>query len=119
MTIEDVTVIDEITVSPDGRTYELLMTEERRFGPGEEQYQQLAAKIDNYVTFLQQGQLQEQYPESAGAAVRVCLVCRDEPEQARLVELMNAAARLFARHGVEFYLDVIPDELLGLPPRND
>jgi hypothetical protein len=116
VTIEDRNTVDSISVSEDGKDYELLMTEERLFEDSDLQFEQLEDKINAYIDFIQLGQLYEQYPQARGHELKVCLVCRNEPVGERFRDLLNTAARLFDENGVEFYIEVIPDELLGLAP---
>jgi hypothetical protein len=116
VTVEDPDRIDNISVSADGGTYRLLMTEERLFEDSDEQFSQLLEKINAYIEYLQLGQFYESHPQARGKRLRVALVCRNEPVGERFRNLLNTATALFAKHGAEFYIEVIPDELLGLAP---
>jgi hypothetical protein len=116
VTVEDTDRIDNIGVSADGGTYRLLMTEERLFEDSDEQFRQLMDKINLYVEYLQLGEFYVRHPEARGKQLKVCLVCRNEPVGERFRNLLNAATALFAKYGAYFYIEVIPDELLGPTP---
>ncbi len=100
--------MDSVTRAEDGSGYALLMTEERDFEDSDEQFQQLLAKVNAYVEYIQLGQFYENYPDAVGLPLEVRLVCREEPDSGRFVRLLRAAADLFARHGAEFRVEVIP-----------
>ena len=114
MTIEDEYGIDRITESLDGRTASLVMVEERQFTDSDEQIEQLVAKINTYVAYIQTGQLYSDFPQLAGRPLDVVLVCLEEPEGQRYRELLNLAAGLFDKHGAHFRIDVVPPDLIGL-----
>jgi len=108
VTVEQADRVDSVTRSIDGSGYALLMTEEREFDDSDEQFQQLLAKINAYVEYIQLGQFYENYPDAAGKRLEVRLVCREEPDSTRFVRLLRTAADLFARHGAGFRVEVIP-----------
>jgi hypothetical protein len=118
VTVEEADRIDSVTLSADGGSYRLLMTEVRPFEDSDEQFTQLMEKVNAYVEFIQTGQLYDRFPEARGKALDVRLICRNEPVGERFVKLLRAATALFARHGVDFAVEVIPDEMLGLGRSN-
>jgi hypothetical protein len=113
VTVENPDVIDQITRSEDGTVYTLDMIESRGFGESQEQLQQLITKVNSYVEAIQTGKLVEYYPEISGKQVNVRLVCADEPRGPKLVELLGLATRLFAKHNVDFAVQIIPREFLS------
>lgn len=113
MTIEQPDRVDSITRSADGATYTLLMTEDRRLDGSDAQLNQLLEKINAYIGYIQLGQFHQHYPDAVGRGLRVRLVCRDEPTDERYRNLLKAGAQLFAKHGAEFGVEVIPPELVG------
>lgn len=116
MTVEDPDRIDSVTLSADGSTYHLLMTEDRLFEDSDEQFRQLMEKFNSYAEFLQTGQFYDQFPQAREKALAVRLVCRNEPVGERFAKLLNAGAALLARQGADFSVEVIPDEFLGIGP---
>lgn len=114
MTVEDPDHVDKVAVSVDGSRYELAMTEERLFTDSDEQFAQLREKCNAYLEYIQLGQFYEDYPQARGHPLKVCLVCRNEPVGERFQKLLSTATYLFARHGAEFYIQVISDEFVEL-----
>ncbi|GAA2441768.1 hypothetical protein GCM10010191_67540 [Actinomadura vinacea] len=112
MTVEDPDSIDQITASEDGSSYTLVMVETRSFSGSEEQNDQILDKINLYLEVIQTGQLLEQFPDMRGKEVKVRLVCMDEPDDPPLVELLTSGAGLFAKHGVDFAVEVVPREFI-------
>jgi hypothetical protein len=112
VTVAEVDRVDQITRSPDGQTYTLLMVEPRPFDGGQDQVDQFLAKANAYLLYVQSGQLYQTVPEAQGRIVRVRLVCQDMPEAGRMQEALRAAAAAFDRHGVEFGVEVIPPQVL-------
>jgi hypothetical protein len=108
VTVEDPDSVDSVTRSRDTGGYALLMVEERPFDGSSTQADQLREKINGYVEYLQFGQFAEDYPAAVGQALQVRLVCRQEPTGERLQALLQAGADLFARHGAQFVVEVIP-----------
>lgn len=115
MTVEDPSVIDQVTRSKDGSVYTLDMVEIRSFGLVDEQLEQITNKINRYVELIQTGEVYEHVPEARGRRLNVAFVCIDDPAgHPRLVELLETATALFAEHGVAFSVRVMPPESAGL-----
>jgi hypothetical protein len=112
MTVRDADTIDHITLSEDESTCNLLMVEDRPFTGSSAQNEQIREKMNTYLTFVQTGQLAEQFPELAGKRMAVRLVCHEEPENESVIELLKVAAALFARHGADFSIEVVPREMV-------
>ncbi|WP_018657420.1 DUF6572 domain-containing protein [Actinomadura flavalba] len=112
MTVENPDSIDQITVNNEKSVYTLDMVETRPFTDSEAQREQIAEKINLYLEVIQTGQLYEQFPDIRGKELRVRLVCTDEPADDRLVQLLTAGTGLFAKHGVDFAVEVIPREFV-------
>lgn len=112
MTVQDADTIDHITLSSDGSTCNLLMIEDRPFTGSPGQNDQIMEKINTYLAFLQTGQLAQQFPDMAGKRVAVRLVCHEEPRGEALLGLLQTAGRLFAKHGADFSVEVIPREMV-------
>jgi hypothetical protein len=52
----------------------------------------LQDKLNSYFTFIETGQLLEEYPKAQGRAIRIDVVCRFEPDNSALDFLANARA---------------------------
>ena len=70
---------------------ELLMLETRPWGSDPEQLDQLEAKLNAYLGYVQTGALVRDYPQYAGIAVRFRLECAGAPtgEAARMLAAMR------------------------------
>jgi len=118
VTVESPDVVDSVSLSADESVCILRMIEDRPFSGSPEQNQQLVEKINAYLAFLQTGQLVEQFPQMAGKRMEVRLVCGEDPQGPPLLEILQAATALFAKHGADFVVEVIPWEMvLGGRPR--
>lgn len=78
--------IDTITVSKDGATCTLYIVETEQWGAHAD-FELLKEKLENYVTYATQGQLQSQYPQLDGASVRIQIDLYFELEQTAEADL--------------------------------
>lgn len=76
--IADSSTIDVVAQDADG-TYLLVMVEDRPWGAVDEQECQLRDKINTYVSYILDGQLAQQYPETIGRPVAIRLDCLHTP----------------------------------------
>jgi hypothetical protein len=79
MTVEDPSMIDQISKNDDGSIYTLDVVEVRSFGYVREQLDQITANINSYAQIIQSGKLYEHVPQARGKQVKVQFVCMDEP----------------------------------------
>ncbi len=99
-------VIDLITPIPgDTPAVELLMVEDRAWGSDPAQLDQLQEKLNNYLDYVLDGFLAQQYPAYAGRKVRIALECVEEPKGAER-GLLEAIERYLVSTGLEFRLAV-------------
>ncbi len=59
--VKDVDKIDLITYSEQEKKVTLVMVEPRKWCSDSKMYEELNQKINNYLTFIEDGQLEEQY----------------------------------------------------------
>ena len=98
-------VVDLIRLDPSSDAVELLMLETRPWGADPAQLQQLEAKFNSYLGYVQAGQLARDYPQYAGRRVRFRLECTAAP--AGEAAAMLGAIRDFAENeGIEFVLAI-------------
>ncbi|MFD0850909.1 hypothetical protein ACFQ07_01595 [Actinomadura adrarensis] len=65
---------------------------------------------------LQTGQIYEEFPQLEGKEIKVRLVCMDDPENdPDLMELLVSGSRLFAKHGADFAVEVVPRQFIEGP----
>lgn len=87
-------VVDLIRLDAESDEVVLLMLEERSWGTAPEQFSQLEAKFNSYLSYVLDGHLASDYPEYAGKRVRLELECVDTPgsrEQRLLSAMRNFA----------------------------
>ncbi|GAA4200996.1 DUF6572 domain-containing protein [Actinocatenispora rupis] len=113
MTVRDGDTVDSITRSADGTAVTLLMIEDRAFDGSRQQVEQVVAKVNTYLRFIQTGQIHRELPDTLGRELRVRLVCQQAPEDELMVTALRSAGGMFARHSVDFGVDVLPPELVN------
>ncbi|HEY3502536.1 MAG TPA: DUF6572 domain-containing protein [Actinocatenispora sp.] len=113
MTVRDSETVDSITRSADGASITLLMIEDRPFDGSRQQMEQVVAKVNTYLRFIQTGQIYRELPDTLGRALRVRLLCQRAPEDDRMLNALRMAGGMFARHSVDFGVEVIPPELVN------
>ena len=111
MTVENPSVVDEVTQNDDGTEFILGMYETRPLDGNETQLQELLTKVNFYADVIETGMFVERFPQARNARLSVLLTCLDEPSDPKIIELLGAAARLFSAKNVEFFVQVIPREL--------
>lgn len=99
-------VIDLITpVNELPPRVELLMIEDRPWGSDPAQLDQLQEKLNNYLDYVLDGFLTQQYPDYVGRKIRIALQCVTEPKGPER-GLIEAIERYLASTGIEFRLEV-------------
>lgn len=104
--IQDPNVIDLVGQAADG-TYLVIMVEERPWGSDPAQPRQLQEKINAYASYVLDGTLAKQYPETAGQRIRFQLNCPQEPTGDVAAVTAHAAAQL-EKLGIGFAVRVLP-----------
>ncbi|GLY92146.1 hypothetical protein Airi02_100740 [Actinoallomurus iriomotensis] len=112
MTVEDPTIVDQVTRSEDGTRYTLVMVEPRPLAMSDEQVRQITEKINRYIEIIVSGELYEKFPHARGKEIAVRLICMDEPDHPRMTELLDVAAEVFLKNGIDFAVQIVPRELL-------
>ena len=107
MTVPD--VVDIVATSPDGTMVGLTMIETRPWDGGTRQLLELQAKLNGYITYVLEGQLAKEHPDSADKQPVIVLQCADEPTE-DVQAFLNEAEDLLQARGIR--LDVWP----GLAP---
>ena len=76
MSVEDQNTIDAIGVSDEGVA---VLKISDHLAWNDEHLYLLQNKINAYLTFIESGEIFEEYPESKGKEFAICLVCKYEP----------------------------------------
>jgi len=100
--VKDTTVVDVVAQDPGGGGFTLVMVEDRPWGSDPNQPEQLRKKISLYSSWILDGDLGSQYPETVGRPVRIQLDCVQPLDDA------TAAIIDFANHRLaEFGIPVV------------
>lgn len=79
-TVQDVDKIDLITYSKSENIVTLVMIEYRKWGEDHGQmYVELSEKFNNYLAFIESGQLHEEYPKEESYSIKIELLSEYEP----------------------------------------
>ena len=98
-------VVDLVRLDADADAVELLMLEPRPWGSDPRQLEQLEAKFNSYLGYVQSGALARDYPHYVGRRVRFRLECATEPSGDAAA--MLAAMRRFAEgEGIALSVEV-------------
>jgi hypothetical protein len=91
--VEQPEVIDLVSHDPQRDAFVLVAIEDRSWNCGDQQLLDLQAKLKNYVSFAEDGQMLAMYPDSAGKPWVIRLECVEEPsaDVARLIDAVSAA----------------------------
>jgi hypothetical protein len=101
MSVIDSDKIDFLGHHPERDVVTLGMVEERAWDGSEERLCELEAKIQNYFSFIKDGQFAKMYPAYVGKPIEMklfCLVLPDE-ETGRFIESVRSN---LIEHGIEF-----------------
>ena len=108
-------IVDLVTTDPRRGHVVLVLIEDRGWGLGKEQLEQLNDKLSNYFVYVIDGHLAEQYPQYAGWPVRIQLDTTEEPSpEART--LLREATRVGAQNGLAVVVRVLDREDLSRAP---
>jgi len=103
--VQNPRVVDLIRLDAATDAVELLMLETRSWGSDPRQLEQLEAKFNSYLGYVQTGALARDYPQYTGRRVRFRLECASAP--AGDAAAMLGAMRAFAEsEGIEFALAI-------------
>jgi hypothetical protein len=91
-------VVDSVAVSPDATAFGLSMIETRPWSGGMKQIEQFRDKLNAYLSFILNGQLAREYPDSVGKRRVVILHCVEEPP----VEIHESVQSILRNHEIEF-----------------
>jgi hypothetical protein len=98
-------VVDLIRLDAASDAVELLMLETRPWGSDPRQLEQLEAKFNSYLGYVQTGALARDYPQYEGRRVRFQLECASAPSGDAAA--MLGAIRDFAENeGIAFALEI-------------
>lgn len=103
MSVIDSDKIDFVGQHPERDVVTLGMVEERDWDGSEERLFELEAKIQNYFSFIMDGQFARTYPAYVGKPIEMKLFCSALPDEetARFIERVRST---LIEHGIEFVI---------------
>lgn len=97
------TVVDLVAFDPQSDQYVLVMTQQEPFDGSEAEFQDVQEKINAYLYYVTEGQLDAQHPDARDRGVRIHLD-HYEPLPPDLEELVAFARESLAPHGIDVSL---------------
>lgn len=104
--VEDVDKIDLISYDEENNVVKLFMNEGRDWDSDNEMYLQLQEKLSTYLTFIEGGMMESEFPEYIGATIEVHLDCVDEPKNQSL-SMLDRVRKLLLEKNINFFYHVI------------
>ena len=95
-----------VTYDPKAGEFALIMAETRPWDGSADRVLELQEKINNYLSFARDGQMERQHPGSVGKPIRLQLDCVNppDPETERFIDLVRERLR---QEGIRFVVNVI------------
>jgi hypothetical protein len=104
--VQNPTIIDLVTYDSKSGEFALIMTETRPWDGSADRVLELQEKINNYLAFALDGQLERQHPGSVGKPIRLQLDCvgPPDPETGHFINLVREKLR---GEGIRFVVNVL------------
>jgi hypothetical protein len=104
--ISDSTVIDLVTYDPSRDEIAVIMVADQPWSDASELLDQIVAKLNIYIRFIQDGSLTRSFADAVGKAVRIQVDCNRPPsgEAARIFSEAQEALRI---RGIGIAVNVI------------
>lgn len=112
--VQNPRIVDLIELDPSSDRVVLVMIEERAWGAGPRQFQDIEEKINRYLGYVLDGYLATHYPRYEGKPVRIRLDCAEEP-RGDAVKFVRAADHAIRAEGLEFIVKVAPSTITSNP----
>jgi len=98
-------IIDMVVEDTDSGTIVLFMHEHRPWSGSDEQIFQLQEKMNAYMAFALDGEMNEEYPQFAGRKIRVELNCVSPPDD-RTLHYLKLIHDQIALQEIDFVVNV-------------
>ena len=105
-TVKDADKIDLITYSEPEKKLILVMVEPRRWCSDNQMYEELSEKLKNYLTFIEDGELEERYPGLEIDQIKIELLSSDKLTD-HAAEVVSSIKKRLKHKGYEFEFRVI------------
>lgn len=117
MSVEDLNVIDIISVSRDTNEVTLTISDHLDWSNVREHSLLLQEKINAYLRFIESGELQTKYPPSIGRRPIILVVSKFQPDEGAQVFLQKVSV-ILENAGITFHIQVGLKNMdsFGTPP---
>jgi hypothetical protein len=105
--IQNPSLIDLVTVNNQAGDVRLIMIQMEPWDNSDRQIDQLQAKAETYVSFVEGGQLARTYPEVAGQPVTIQLDAQAEPT-GRTADAIARLREALQKRGINFEVNRLP-----------
>ena len=102
--VQNPAVLDALGVDPATGEFVLGMFEPRPWSGGDSQLIQLQEKLNAYMSFVLDGEMEEQLPQAAGKKLRITLACAEEPP-APVTDLLLRVREQISLQGIGFSVE--------------
>jgi len=103
--IEYLKTIDLITYDPTQDEYVLIIAE-RVWGESGTEQELLLQKLNNYLHFVLDGQLERTHPQTSGKRIRIQIDCSTKLPSS-IKKLINQAQELMAKHDIKVKINLL------------
>ena len=114
MSLRQSNLIDLLALDPTTDHVVMTMVEPRPWDGSDQRVYELQEKVNAYLSFALDGELEEQIPQLKGKTVRLQLDCLQEPDE-KMAHFIAIIQKQIAFQGIQFSVEVNPD----IPPDND
>ena len=101
MAIDNPDVVDAIGLEQVSGIVALTISDHLEWDEAGEHLRMLQAKIDQYLGFIETGELLDSYPTCVGKPVRIDVLCKYQPSDA-VSKYLEDARRVVEEYGVSF-----------------
>lgn len=99
-------MIDLITHNATDEEYVLIISEPRNWNGSDAEQELLLKKLNNYLHFALNGQLERSYLDSAGKSVKIQIDCASIPP-ASIDRLITQAQALMVQHNIKLTINLL------------
>jgi hypothetical protein len=115
--LENTNVIDVIALDEKNGEVALVMHEPREWDGSDERLFQLQEKINTYLSFALDGEMNEAYPAFIGKSIRLQLDCLTPPD-ARTLDFIGIVREQIAYQGIKFEITLAGQTLCACGSTN-
>ncbi len=104
--IQNSEVVDLVTQDPKTGEFVMIMFEPRNWDGSDERISQIQKKLNNYLFFALNGQIEKIYPQALDRPLRFQLDCHSAPDE-KTETFLNSYKQILAKEGITFAVHVL------------